>query len=102
MQAEGDDARCLKDVHEACYVLAPTERPSMAAVADLLLDAMHGEHRWEMPRDALARIETLGHGQFGEVRGVKAAGRLTKGFLAFEQLASPMHLWVWTQRGAQN
>ena len=39
----------------------------MVGIVDTLLDAIHGDERWETPREELSRIERLGNGQFGEV-----------------------------------
>ena len=54
-------------VFEACRQEAPAQRPAMSGVVDILLDDIHGADRWEVPREQLVRLETLGQGEFGEV-----------------------------------
>lgn len=54
-------------VFEACRQEASAQRPAMSGVVDLLLDDIHGEDRWQVPREQLVRLETLGRGEFGEV-----------------------------------
>lgn len=67
----------LHDVFEACQRPAPQDRPSMVAIANILLDLTDGEagsDRWEIDRDQLTFVENLGSGQYGEV--VKMTTRL--------------------------
>lgn len=50
-----------------CCAVELSARSSISAVVIELLDVVMGSDRWEMPRDRLVRIETLGEGQFGYV-----------------------------------
>ena len=56
-------------------MLQPTQRPAINGVVDVLLDVIYGEERWEVPRDRLLRLETL-----GQVRAPRA--RLLPSFFA--------------------
>ena len=57
----------LVRVLSACCQADPPQRPSMMDVAAELCDEVKGFDRWNVPRDVLFNIETLGSGQFGEV-----------------------------------
>jgi serine/threonine protein kinase len=73
----------LQEVFDACTQPQPRDRPSMAGVTTLLLDAVGGVDRWEVDRDALTVIQKLGSGQFGEVHKMATSALSDDGSLDF-------------------
>lgn len=63
-------AESLMKIAEACHIASPVDRPSIAGVASLILDAvdsMAETDRWEVNMETFKFVTKLGSGQFGDV-----------------------------------